>query len=94
LRKPTQNAALIRSSLQVLEVPAKLVFYGINYGLYLNTLIYPMKFFDLDKLSHINQIDSSVAIYLIYKKCVYELRDLNYVIRKRINIFKLDAYWK
>lgn len=52
-----------------------------------------MKFFDLEKLSHI-QIDFLIPIYLIYKKCVYEMRDLSYVIRKRINIFKIEVLWK
>jgi hypothetical protein len=67
--------------------------YGVYYGVYLNQLIFPMKFFELDKLARIPEIDHSLPVYLIYKKCNYEVKELFNIVRKYYNIFKIEVGW-
>jgi hypothetical protein len=45
--KEDQCTAVFRNSMKESEMPEQLMRYGVFYGVYLNQLICPMKFFEL-----------------------------------------------
>lgn len=93
VEKKNECESLLRTSQAAIDFNQVLLSYAKSYAMYLNNIVYPMKFLRLPLAQKVPQAPCTDALYLIFKKVRSETREFNYIISKKINIFKIEMSW-